>query len=172
VGTGVLVWTPHFLTEELGSGEHVAAYLTAGLAIAQTLGAPAGAIGAIRWGRMPVIIGCMVAMTLATALVPLVPTAVGVFVMVVLVGLFSLAYFSPRFAMIPEVVDRPEHVGPASGLINTLGFAISMFAPALFGLALDRGWGYPAAYLILAAFGAAGVVGAIFFKARPRASGG
>jgi cyanate permease len=89
---------------------------------------------------------------------------------VMLVGLFSLAYFSPRFAMIPEVVSRSEQVGPASGLINAVGFVLSMPAPWLFGLALDKGLGYPAGYLVLAAFGAAGVVGALFFKA-PRARG-
>jgi MFS family permease len=165
VGTGVLIWTPKFLGAEYGTSAQVAAYLTAGLAIAQTVGAPAGAIGAVRWGRMPVIIGCMVAMTIATALVPLVPTTVGVFIMVMFVGLFSLAYFSPRFAMIPEVVPGPEHVGPASGLINALGFCISMLAPWLFGLALDHGLGYPAGYLALAAFGVAGVIGAFFFRA-------
>jgi MFS family permease len=165
VGTGVLIWTPKFLSAEYGASAQVAAYLTAGLAVAQTVGAPAGAIGAVRWGRMPVIAGCMVAMTIATALVPLVPTAAAVFIMVMLVGLFSLAYFSPRFAMIPEVVARPEHVGPASGLINALGFVISMLAPWLFGLALDKGLGYSAGYLVLAAFGAAGAIGAIFFRA-------
>jgi len=169
VGTGVLIWTPAFLRAEYGTSVSVAAYLTAGLAIAQTVGAPAGAIGAVRWGRMPVIAGSMIAMTIATALVPVVGTMLAVFVVVMLVGLFSLAYFSPRFAMIPEVVARPEHVGPASGLINALGFVISMLAPWLFGLALDRGFGYSAGYLVLAAFGAAGVIGALFFKApRPK----
>jgi MFS family permease len=165
VGTGVLMWTPDFLSAKYGTSAQMAAYLTAGLAIAQTLGAPAGAVGAIRWGRMRVIVGCMVAMSIATALVPVVGTTAGVFIMVMLVGLFSLAYFSPRFAMIPEVVPRPEHVGPASGLINALGFVISMLAPWLFGLALDRGLGYSAGYLLLAAFGVAGVIGAAFFKA-------
>ncbi len=169
VGTGVLIWTPDFLRAEYGTSVGVAAYLTAGLAVAQTVGAPAGAIGAVRWGRMPVIAGSMIAMTIATALVPVVGTHVAVFIMVMLVGLFSLAYFSPRFAMIPEVVARPEHIGPASGLINALGFVISMLAPWLFGLALDRGLGYSAGYLVLAAFGAAGAIGALFFRApRPK----
>jgi MFS family permease len=165
VGTGVLIWTPDFLRSEYGTSVGVAAYLTAGLAVAQTVGAPAGAIGAVRWGRMPVIAGAMIAMTVATALVPVVGTTAAVFIMVMLVGLFSLAYFSPRFAMIPEVVARPEHIGPASGLINALGFVISMLAPWLFGLALDRGLGYSAGYLVLAAFGAAGVIGTLFFRA-------
>ena len=164
VGTGVLIWTPDFLSAHYGSGADVAAYLTAGLAVAQVLGAPAGAAVALRWGRMPVIVGAMVAMTVATALVPIVPGRILVFLMVALVGFFSLAYFSPRFAVIPEVVARPEHVGPAAGLINLLGFGLSTFAPWLFGLALDRGRGYPTGYLVLAAFGAAGAVGSIFFK--------
>jgi MFS family permease len=165
VGTGVLIWTPDFLESQFGSTASVAAYLTAGLAVAQLLGAPFGAACSIRWGRMPVIIGAMVAMSVAAALVPVVPGRVLVFVMVVLVGFFSLAYFSPRFAMIPEVCGHPSEVGPASGLINLLGFGISTAAPWLFGLALDSGLGYVTAYLVLAAFGMAGAVGALFFRA-------
>jgi MFS family permease len=173
VGTGVLIWTPDFLQGEYGSSAGVAAYLTAGLAVAQVIGAPTGAVGAIKWGRMPVITGSMVAMSLVTVLVPVVPGRVLVFITVALVGFFSLAYFSPRFAMIPEVVAKPEQVGPAAGFINLLGFGISTLAPWLFGLALDRGLGYLAGYLVLAAFGVAGAVGSLFFKAprRPAAAG-
>ena len=164
VGTGVLIWTPDFLAAQHASNADVAAYLTAGLAVAQLLGAPAGAAVAMRRGRMPVIVGSMVAMTVATAVVPLVPGRAAVFVMVMLVGFFSLAYFSPRFAMIADVVARPEQVGPAAGLINLLGFGVSTLAPWLFGLALDRGLGYRAGYLVLAAFGAAGAAGAALFR--------
>lgn len=164
VGTGVLVWTPHFLEAHYGSSAGVAAYLTAGLAVAQLVGAPTGAAGAIRWGRMPVITGSMLAMSVVAGLVPVVPGRVLVFVMVALVGFFSLAYFSPRFAMIPDVVTQPAQVGPAAGMINLLGFGISTLAPWLFGLALDRGLGYRAGYLVFAAFGLAGVVGSVFFR--------
>lgn len=169
VGTGVLIWTPDFLQSEYGSSVGVAAYLTTGLAAAQLLGAPSGAAATIRWGRMPVIVGSMVAMSVVTVLVPVVPGRVLVFLMVALVGFFSLAYFSPRFAMIPDVVTRPEHVGPAAGLINALGFITSTVAPWLFGVALDRGAGYLAGYLVLAAFGTAGALGTIFFRARKEA---
>jgi len=88
------------------------------------------------------------------------------------VGFFSFTYFSPRFAMIPEVVARPEQVGPASGLINLLGFGIATLAPWLFGLALDGGAGYGAGYLILGAFGMAGAVGSLFFRVSGRSETG
>lgn len=169
VGTGVLIWTPDFLQGRHGSSAGVAAYLTAGLAVAQLIGAPTGAAAAIRWGRMPVITGSMVAMSVVAVMVPVVPGRALVFVMAALVGFFSLAYFSPRFAMIPEVVDGPEQVGPASGLINAVGFGISTFAPWLFGLVLDRGLGYLTGYLVLAAFGFAGAVGSLFFKVPAKA---
>jgi MFS family permease len=164
VGTGVLIWTPHFLAAHYGSSAEVAAYLTAGLAVSQLAGAPAGAVATKWMGRMPVIAGAMIAMTVCAALVPVVPGRALVFVMVALVGFFSLAYFSPRFAVIPEVVSGLEHVGPAAGFINLVGFGVSTLAPWLFGLALDHKLGYVAGYLILAAFGAAGAVGALFFK--------
>ncbi len=63
-----------------------------------------GAAGAVRLGRMAVITGSMFAMSAAAVLIPVMPGRVLVFIMVVLVGFFSFAYFSPRFAMIPEVV--------------------------------------------------------------------
>lgn len=164
VGTGVLVWTPHFLMESYGASPGIAAYLTAGLAAAQLVGAPSGAAAAARWGGMPVIIGAMAGMSIAAALIGVVPGRGLVFLLVVLVGFFSLAYFSPRFAMIPDVVPRAEQVGPASGLINALGFTTSMLAPWLFGVVVDHGAGYAAGYLVLAAFGAAGVVGGFLFR--------
>jgi len=164
IGTAVLVWTPDFLQTEYGSGVGVAAYLTAGLAVAQLVGAPCGAAGAVRLGRMVVITGSMFAMSAVAVLVPVVPGRILVFVMVALVGFFSFAYFSPRFAMIPEVVARPEHVGPATGLINLLGYGISMLAPWLFGLALDKGLGYLVAYALAAAFGLVGAFGSFFLK--------
>ena len=168
VGTGVLIWTPDFLSAHYASSADVAAYLTAGLAVAQLAGAPAGAAVTKRVGRMPVIAGAMIAMTICTGVVPLVPGRALVFILVALVGFFSLAYFSPRFAVIPEVVSTLEHVGPAAGLINLIGFGVSTLAPWLFGLVLDHELGYPVGYLTLAAFGAAGVVGAAFFKVPSR----
>ncbi|HEY5529700.1 MAG TPA: MFS transporter [Thermoleophilia bacterium] len=168
VGTGVLMWTPDFLHHTYGTSVGVAAYLTAGLAVAQLVGAPAGAAGAARLGRMPVIAGSMVMMTVVCVLVPVVPGEILAFVMVVLVGFASLAYFSPRFAMVPEVVERPEQVGPATGLINAVGFGLSMLAPWLFGLVLDSGHGYFVGYLVLAGFGAAGALGVLAFRAPKR----
>ncbi len=164
IGTAVMVWTPDFLVTRHGASVGVAAYLTAGLAVAQLVGAPVGAAGAVRLGRMAVITGSMFAMSAAAVLIPVMPGRVLVFIMVVLVGFFSFAYFSPRFAMIPEVVGRPEHVGPATGFGNLLGYGISTLAPWLFGVVLDRGLGYFAAYLVLAIFGMAGVVGSFFMR--------
>jgi len=66
--------------------------------------------------------------------------------------------------MIPDVVTDSAQVGPAAGMINLLGFGISTMAPWLFGLALDRGLGYRAGYLVFAAFGFAGVIGSLFFR--------
>jgi len=62
-------------------------------------------------------------------------------------------------------------VGPASGLINLLGFGISTLAPWLFGVVLDRGSGYIVAYVVLAAFGFAGAAGSVLFKVGGKAAG-
>jgi hypothetical protein len=101
------------------------------------------------------------------------PTHALVFMLVVLAGFFTMTYFSPMFGLVPEVVQRPEHVGPATGLVNIVGFAISLLTPWVFGLLLDAvgatptgagaagptaSTGYAAGYLMLAAFPAFGAL--------------
>jgi len=188
VGVGVLVWTPGFLHIKFGSSESVAAYLTAGLGLTQLVANPLGAASAARRGKLTVILGSLAAMTVATALVPVVPGLWLVFVFVVLAGFFTMTYFAPLFGLVPEVVSRPEHVGPATGFINIVGFAVSLLTPWIFGLLLDTlgsgaagtgpggsggaGRGYVAGYLFLAAFAAAGVAGAVGFRPNKRAEGG
>ncbi len=173
VGVGVLVWTPDFLQVKFGSSLSIAAYLTAGLGLTQLFANPLGALAAAKWGRLRVILGSLLAMTAATALIPVTPTLMLVFMFVVLAGFFTMTYFSPMFGLVPEVVRRPEQVGPATGFINIVGFAISLLTPWVFGLLLDAvgatpagdgaagptvSSGYAAGYLMLAAFPAAGAV--------------
>ena len=137
VGVGVLVWTPDFLQVEFGSSLSIAAYLTAGLGLTQLFANPLGAAAAARWGKLRVILGSLLAMTVATALIPVTPALALAFMFVVLAGFFTMTYFSPMFGLVPEVVKRPEHVGPATGFINIVGFAISLLTPWIFGLLLD-----------------------------------
>ena len=78
--------------------------------------------------------------------------------MVLLAGFFSMTYFPPMLSYMPEVVDKPWQVGPATGLNTALGFAGSMLFPWFFGLMLDAGdssrASYIVGYLMLAVFGA------------------
>lgn len=174
VGVGVLVWTPEYLQIKFGSSLSIAAYLTAGLGLTQLFANPLGAAAAARWGKLWVIFGSLLAMTVATILIPLTPVLLLVFVFVVLAGFFTMTYFAPMFGLVPEVVKRPAHVGPATGFINIVGFGISLLTPWVFGLLLDAlgtepagagsgasaasGWGYTAGYLMLAAFPAIGAL--------------
>ena len=91
-----------------------------------------------------------------------------VFVMVLLAGFFSMTYFPPMISYLPEVVEKPWQVGPATGLNTALGFAGSMLFPWFFGLLLDAGdssrAAYIVGYLMLAAFGVVAVAGMAFFK--------
>lgn len=187
VGVGVLVWTPEFLHIKFGSSVSVAAYLTAGLGLTQLVANPLGAASAARWGKLRVIFGALVAMTATTALVPVVPGLWLVFVFVVLAGFSTMMYFAPMFGLIPELVTRPEQVGPATGFINIVGFGVSLLTPWIFGLLLDTlgsgsagtgpgglgggGRGYTAGYLLLAAFAAAGVAGMAGFVSSKKTRG-
>ncbi|MFH1573087.1 MAG: MFS transporter [Acidobacteriota bacterium] len=167
VGVSALVWTPTFLQAEFGASLGVSAYLTAGLGVAQLVGNPIGAVAMGRWGKLAVIFFCMSLMTVFVALIPFLPGLWLVFVFVTFTGFLTMAFFSPVFASIAEVVEKPEQVGAATGLLEIFGFSGALLAPWLFGLFLDglgEHGGYVAGYLLLAAFGAVATVGTAFFK--------
>jgi MFS family permease len=165
VAVGAVVWTPVFFQEARGAGPGIAAYITAGLGLSQLLGNPLGALAAGRWGARPVMGWSLAALAVTTALVPATPSLLAGFVLIFLVGFFDMSYFAPMFAAVPRVVDLPL-VGLASAWVSIVGIAGSLLAPWLFGLLLDAGWGYPAGYLMLAAFAVAGLAGTRFLLVR------
>lgn len=171
IGVGILVWTPSFLEMHRGATLSGAAYLTAGLGVAQVLGSLSGGAAAGRWGKHAVILASLTVMTAAAALIAVVPGRVVALVMFLLAGFASFALFPPMIAYIAQVVAKAEYVGPATGVHTVMGFVGSLVAPWIFGLALDAGTrsshSYLEGYLMLAAFGAAAIAGMTFF--RPKA---
>ena len=174
IGVSLLVWAPSFLRDIHGSSEAISLYLVAGLGAAQFAGSPVGAGAAGRWGKTPVIVGSLVVMVAATAVVGVVPSVLLAFAMVLLTGFFSMFFFPPMQAYLPEVVLRPEQVGAATGLNTLMGFTGSLVAPWVFGLFLGAGHkshgAYFAGFLMLAAFGVAATVGMAFFRAPAKLS--
>jgi len=172
VSVGILAWTPSFLQDVHGSGEAISVYLVAGLGAAQLLGNPLGAAAMARVGKYRVIVGSIAIMLVVTVIVGIVPGVPLAFAMVLLVGLFSMFYFPPMLGYLPEVVEKPEQVGPATGINTIMGFAGSLIAPWIFGLFHDAGGqsrnSYLAGYLMLAAFALAALVGMAFFGTRAR----
>jgi MFS family permease len=175
IGVGVLVWTPSFLQNVHGASESVSLYLLAGLGVAQIIGNPVGAIATERWGKFGVILWSIIPTVVVTALVGFVPGVPLTFVLVLLVGFFSMTYFPPMISFMPEIVDKPWQVGPATGLNTALGFAGSMLFPWFFGLLLDAGGSshgsYIVGYLMLAAFGLTSAIGMAFFHGRRKRAG-
>jgi MFS family permease len=168
IGVGVLAWTPSFLQDVHGSAETISVYLVAGLGAAALVGNPLGAAAAHRWGKYGVILWALIIMSAGTALIALVPGVPLAFVMVLIVGCSGMLYFPPMMSYLPEVVARPDQVGPATGINTAMGFAGSLVAPWLFGAFLDAGnqseRSYVAGYLMLTAFGVVALVGMIFFR--------
>jgi len=164
---GVLTWTPAFLHDQRGTSLAIAAYLTAGLGLAQLLGSPVGAAAMARWGKGAVLVAGMALMLVATVLVPFAPGVVGVFVCVVVSGLLSLAVLPPILGSLPEVVDHPDQVGAATGYMYTVNLVATMLAPWVFGLLLDRYGvgdadpGYTIGYQFLGLFGLLGLGAAL-----------
>jgi MFS family permease len=169
MGVSLLVWAPSFLRDVHGSSEAISLYLIAGLGAAQFAGSPLGATASGRWGKTLVIVGSLIVMVVATILEGVVPGMVLAFAMVLVTGFFSMFFFPPMLAYVPEVVLRPEQVGAATGINTLMGFTGSLLAPWIFGLFLDAGHkshgAYIAGFLMLAAFGVAAIVGMAFFKA-------
>jgi MFS family permease len=175
MGVGLLAWTPSFLQDIHGSAESTSLYLLAGLGAAVFLGNPLGAMGQARWGKFWVIVVSLVIMVITTAVVGVLPGVPLTFIMVLLSGFFGMFFFPPMLSYLPEVVKKPEQVGPATGINTLMGFAGSMIAPAIFGLFLDVGDRSGTAYLwgfvMLAAFGVIALAAMAFFgKTEQRAS--
>lgn len=163
IAVGALVWTPVFLSSERGVGPAAAAYVTAGLGLAQIFANPLGASAAGRWGRRPVIFWSLVGLAAVTILLPLTPGLLPALLLVLLIGFFDMSYFAPMFAAVPEVVELPL-VGLGAAWMSVVAIGSSLLAPWLFGLMLDAGWGFLAGYLMLAAFAAIGTAVVRFFR--------
>jgi MFS family permease len=75
--------------------------------------------------------------------------------------------FPAILGSIPEVVERPEQVGVATGYMYTVNLVATMLAPWIFGVLLDRyggaegDSGYLVGYQFLAAFALLGLVSAL-----------
>ena len=157
VSVGVVTWMPSFLNEARGATPTLAASLTAVYAASQLLTAPVAAAASERM-RPTTLMGLSLAALVALlALVPLLPSMWGGVAAVMGVGVATMLLFPPSFALIPTLVESGV-VGLATGYLNAVGFVGAMLAPWLFGLILDRGWGYGAGFALLAGFAALGLL--------------
>jgi MFS family permease len=165
---GIIVWTPSFFADHMSAGPTMAVYLVAGVGASQLIGNPIGALAAARWGRYPVIVALLLVMAASIAGIALVPGIVLSTALVFIAGFCSFALFAPMHSYFPYVVKSQEQVGPSAGIHTIMGFAGSLVAPWLFGLALDAGHrslhAYLAGYLVLAAFSVAAAIAMAFFK--------
>lgn len=169
LGVGALAWAPSFLQDVHGSSEIASVYLIAGLGAAQAIGNPLGIVAAKRWGKFPALVVGVVLTLVTTVIVGIVPGVPLIAAMVIVAGFFGMFYFPVMLAYIPEVVGRPEQVGPATGVNTLMGFIGSLVAPWIFGLILDAGGrsegSYVAGFLMLGVFGVVALVGLVVFKA-------
>lgn len=157
VSVGTLTWTPAYIHDDLGAGLGVAAALTAGFAGAQLAGAPIIAFLVTRVGYLRLLAAVFAGMAGSLVVLPLLPGLVSTFLIVLFIGLLTMLAFSPSFALIPILVEM-RLVGLAGGYLNAFGFVGALFGPWLFGVFIDRGWGYGAGYGMLAAFAVGGLM--------------
>lgn len=167
VFVGVLTWTPSFLHDQRGTSLAVAAYLTAGLGLAQLLGAPFGATLMTKLGKGVLLTGGIFLILVATALLPIAPGVAGVFFCVVVGGFLSLAMLPAILGSVPELVRGTDQVGAATGYMYTVNLVATMLAPWLFGVMLDTYGGaegdpgYLLGYQMLGLFALMGLICAL-----------
>ena len=172
MGVGAMAWAPSFLHDVHAMPEAASVYLIAGLGAAQLVGNPLGAVAAARWGKFWVLVSGVALMLVTTAVTGIMPGAVLAAAMVIVGGFFGMFYFPAMLGYIPEVVAKPEQVGPGTGITTLMGFVGSLVAPWLFGLILDHGGqsagAYIAGFVMLGAFGVVALIGLAFFRGRTR----
>lgn len=177
VFVGLITWTPSFLHDQRGASLAVAAYLSAGIGVAQILGNVFGAAAMSRWGKTLVLVVGMAVMLIATLLVPFVPGTATVFVCVTVAGFLTMAMFPPLMGSIPEVVPQLEQVGPAGGYLSTVNLVATLLTPWLFGVLLDSYGtgegerGYLLGYQFVALFALVGTVAAVVYAITRRRAG-
>jgi MFS family permease len=168
LGMGVLAWTPSFLQDVHGAAETTSMYLIAGLGVSQILGNPLGIVAMRYWGKFWTLVVGIGAALVTTVVVGVMPGVVLPSAMVVVSGFFGMFFFPVMLAYIPEVVGRPDQVGPATGINTLMGFVGSLVAPWIFGLILDAGGqskgSYVAGFVMLGAFGIAALLGLGVFR--------
>jgi MFS family permease len=171
---GALAWTPPFFHDQRGASLAIAAYLTAGVGVAQLIGNPVGAGLMARWGKPFVLFISMAIMFVATVLVPFASGLAAPFVCVTIAGFVSMVIFPAIWGSVPDIVRRPEEIGVGSGFLNLTNLVATLFAPWMFGVLLDAygktgpdAHGYTWGYLLLALFTLLGAIaGAVYLATR------
>ena len=164
---GMLAWGPRFLEDTHAAGSSTSLYLLALLGAVQLVGNPAGALASARCGKYRVIVASLAVMAAVTAGAGFAPATGAAFALILIAGFLTIFYFPAMMEYIPEIVHKPEEVGPATGVHVAMGFGGSMLAPWIFGRLLDAGHrsphSYSAGFLVLAAFSLAALVSWFFF---------
>jgi MFS family permease len=168
VAVCLVVWTPIFLQDQKGVSLAVAAYLSAGLGVAHALGGQATAGLSARLSRPLTLFVSLALVTVLTALVPAPAATAAAFILFSLAMFFSATVSRPSRASLLEIVT-PGGTEPSAGFLGLTAALGTVFAPWLYGVALDaygtgpRDSGYQTAFLVAAAFAAVGVGCALLY---------
>jgi MFS transporter, ACS family, hexuronate transporter len=164
---GLVAWTPSFIHDMRGASVAVAAYVSAGIGVAQIVGNMLGARVMARWGKGAIYVASLAAMAISAALIPFAPGLGTALFFILVAGFFSMAVFPAILGGVPDTVEHTDDVGPATGLLNLTNMVGTLLAPWLFGVLLDRFGtgpeqsGFRSGYLLLALFALIGLVGGV-----------
>jgi ACS family D-galactonate transporter-like MFS transporter len=136
VSFGVLTWVPIYLTYVLKAPLVYAGFITAIAGLTGLVGSYSGILIARKWGSKRTIVTSIFMCIVLPSTILLFHQVIGVIIIVALVGLFTMVYFAPLWALVPSSIEK-DYEGGAFGIFNTLSFLGAFFAPFLVGYILD-----------------------------------
>jgi predicted MFS family arabinose efflux permease len=157
---GVATWVPSFLESRLESGVFLSNAMTGILGISWLLSSIFGGELLARLGKRFVILSSMIALVILPVTFVFVNSVAAALIILVLVGWFTMFYFSAVFSSIPGVVPAGQS-GAATGVFNCFTWAGPFLSPLLFGLAMDVSHQYLYGFMVLSAIPLVGVFGTI-----------
>lgn len=161
--SGVLQFTPQFLTSRFDFSPLADGFVTSLVGVMIILASYTGGLGSRKIGGDYVIIVSMLMCTLLPVLLGYSYSIMSVFILVALLGFATTFYFGPTFAGVPLAAGE-KYAGTVFGVFNATSFGASAFSPFILGYILDSTHTYESAFTSLSIIAVIGLVASVALK--------
>ena len=162
VVSGILQFTPQFLTVRFGYSTIASGFVTSLLGLTSMLSSFVGGLTSRKIGGGNVILASMLMCAALPVLLGYSYYPASVLAFVALLGFGTLFYFGPLFAGVSSMGEK--HRGAVFGVFNTTSFGASALSPLILGYVLDVTHRYEAAFTSLSVIALIGLGAAFTLK--------